>query len=1195
MKTIRFFLLITFLVCYLPLLFGQESEVRFGERPLVDIYLVPDEAMDNRFFRIKFHDSYTRHLDDVEVTRDESGIISFGLSELDELNRRFSVHSISRLTDSYALRSEYSWRHRQWGFHLWYELYFESEEDIRDIIMAYRGLDKIISWAEPEYKKEVSSSSRNNIRWTPNDPLFSGQWHYHNTGQSGATPGCDISLVDAWNFERGHPDVIVAILDSGIQEDHPDLAGNILPGGGYNYVPDYGGYLVPGDHGTHVAGTVSALSNNNVGVAGVAGGSGNNDGVRLMSHQIFKENPAPESNEWATSNGIAFAMIHAADLGAAINQNSWVYVDPGYPIYSQVVLDAIDYFNSNGGGDVMNGGITVFSAGNYDDENYDSSDEYYPACYSGAIAVASTNNHDWKAYYSNYGSWVDISAPGGETYNNIYNPGGVRSTVTGNSYAFFEGTSMAAPHVSGVAALIISYARRYGVVLDNNDVTDILLSTTDDHYGGNPDYIGMLGTGRLNALSAIIATQSYIASPPSLGNGTTANPYRIDSFENLLWVQLDPSRWDKHFIQTANIDASATEDWFGGEGWFPIGKTTAPFTGSYNGQGHTIDGLYVNRPDSEDIGLFGFVSGATISNLGVTNVNISGFQRVGGLIGLNINNSNVTNCFTTGNITAVTNVGGLIGRNYTSTVNKCYSSCTVLGAGNVIGAGLNVSGLIGWNDNSTTSNSYSSGDVSGVERIGGLIGLNNQTPVSTSYSIGGVNGSNSVGGLIGSNSGSAITNSYWNVDTSDNASSAGGEGRTTSEMTYPYDANTYVEWDFGGTWRVDIEYDISGGYPFLQWQVDESYNTTPDVNIVHVSQRNDGSMLVDIYYDVFDAEGDEMTVSLQVSDDGGDTWNISANEILAGSDIGSGIYSGSDKHIVWGFGAEHSGVFSENYYFKVLADDRQTGLTEVEWCLIPAGNFTYGSGNTILNIDYDYEIMKYEVTNAQYLAYLQEAYAAGDIWVSGSEVQGYYPGDQHWGAGNYLFYELGTDLWGYNFGRISYSNGQFILNYPSAFTEEDYLNHPVVCVSWFGAWHFADYYGWRLPTEYEWEKAARGMTGYDYPWGNTIDGSRANYWGSGDPYDNGTTPVGFYNGETHLVNGVSFTTTDSPSSYGVYDMAGNVWNWTDSFWSSTISRRVVRGGGWSNGTDHLRSWYRHLDNPAYDYGSYGFRCVRTQF
>ena len=264
-----------------------------------------------------------------------------------------------------------------------------------------------------------------------------------------------------------------------------------------------------------------------------------------------------------------------------------------------------------------------------------------------------------------------------------------------------------------------------------------------------------------------------------------------------------------------------------------------------------------------------------------------------------------------------------------------------------------------------------------------------------------------------------------------------------------------------------------------------------------------------------------------------------------------------------------------------------------EWCLIPSGDYTYGSSNTILNIPYDYEIMKYEVTNDQYMIYLQDAYAAEDIWISDNEVQGYYPGDSQWEAGNYRFYQLGTPLTVFNYAQISFSNGEFILNVPSGFTVDDYLNHPVVRVTWFGAWHFAEYYGWQLPSEHEWEKAARGMTGYSYSWGNTFDGSRANYWGSGDPWDNGTTPVGFFNGENYQ----GFQTTDSPSPYGVYDMAGNVWDWTHSWYGGDHPQysiyRVIRGSMWYSGIYYLNPWHRgYAPSTDSNYGG-GFRCART--
>ena len=157
---------------------------------------------------------------------------------------------------------------------------------------------------------------------------------------------------------------------------------------------------------------------------------------------------------------------------------------------------------------------------------------------------------------------------------------------------------------------------------------------------------------------------------------------------------------------------------------------------------------------------------------------------------------------------------------------------------------------------------------------------------------------------------------------------------------------------------------------------------------------------------------------------------------------------------------------------------------------------------------------------------MEEALSSGDITVNSSTAQGYYTGDEYYSAGDYEYLDLND-----NDCRIIWDGSSFSVI-------EGYGNHPVVEVSWHGANAFAEHYGLRLPDEYEWEKAARGMTGADYPWGDSISGDNANYYNSGDPWDNGTTPAGYYNGE----NG----TTDSPSPYGAYDMAGNVWNWTHS-------------------------------------------------
>lgn len=266
--------------------------------------------------------------------------------------------------------------------------------------------------------------------------------------------------------------------------------------------------------------------------------------------------------------------------------------------------------------------------------------------------------------------------------------------------------------------------------------------------------------------------------------------------------------------------------------------------------------------------------------------------------------------------------------------------------------------------------------------------------------------------------------------------------------------------------------------------------------------------------------------------------------------------------------------------FVILSCDKDsTGPsddeTTFEWCDVPAGDFTWGEDDEIQNIAYDYQIMKYEVTNLQYAVYLTEAYTNGDITADSTSVEGYYEGDETYNTGNYEFYDLDD---GDN--RIHWNGSNFTI-------ETDFEEHPVVLVTWFGAWAFTKHYGLRLPTEEEWEKAARGDSGYEYPWGDSISGDRANYANSGDPWDIGTTPVGYYNGQ----NG----TTDSPSPYGVYDMCGNGFDWTNSWWNDTPSVIMLRGGSWHyySADDRLRSWY---DSISYPYGSsiyIGFRCART--
>jgi subtilisin family serine protease len=273
-----------------------------------------------------------------------------------------------------------------------------------------------------------------------------------------------------------------------------------------------------GDHGCHTGGTISAVTNNNTGVSGIAGGTGSGDGVRLMSVQVYGADGSGGGNT-------NLPYIYSADNGAAISQNSWGYTTVGS--YSQLVLDGIDYFNANGGGSVLSGGLTIFAAG-----NSNASGSWYPGCYSGAMAVAATNNKDIRSYYSNYDTWVEVSAPGGET--NSVTARGVLSCISGSTYAFYQGTSMACPHTSGVAALIISLAPG---VFTNTEVRNIIKSTTDPIDALNPTYAGKLGTGRVNAYKALLETQNQMSGVlnPKTFSGTAASTTQI----NLAWTKND--------------------------------------------------------------------------------------------------------------------------------------------------------------------------------------------------------------------------------------------------------------------------------------------------------------------------------------------------------------------------------------------------------------------------------------------------------------------------------------------------------------------------------------------------------------------------------------------------------------------------------------------------------------------------------
>ena len=289
-----------------------------------------------------------------------------------------------------------------------------------------------------------------------NDPRLGEQWHYYNDGsKDGFSAGSDVNVVPVWeNYTTGNPDVIVAVVDGGIDKEHEDLAANYVDG--YNFVRG-SRQVVAHDHGTHVAGTIAAVNNNGIGVSGLAGGDFKNGikGVGLLSCQIFE--PKPDDPYRDLSADGAEAIKWGADHGAVISQNSWGYQyetaeEQAAATIPKHLAAAIDYFIKYAGMDEngkqvgpMAGGVVIFAAGN-DARADDPIGKYEPVISVGAIGP------DFKrSEYSNYGDWVDIAAPGGQA------PGMILSTIPGNNYGIMKGTSMACPHVSGVAALVVSH------------------------------------------------------------------------------------------------------------------------------------------------------------------------------------------------------------------------------------------------------------------------------------------------------------------------------------------------------------------------------------------------------------------------------------------------------------------------------------------------------------------------------------------------------------------------------------------------------------------------------------------------------------------------------------------------------------------------------------------------------------------
>lgn len=486
--------------------------------------------------------SYTKGWVRIRLTDDSAplraGVFTRGSSdsgdpELDALAAKYGATEIRRV---FGTDERFTERHRKYGLHLWFDVQFDESIAVSRAQSDFGSLPGV-AHAQPIYKiaptdnseyltpsSVVAPAARRgafNQREMPfDDPGLPLQWHYDNDGSLPlSVAGADIGAFEAWeNFTAGDPSVIVAVVDTGVEFSHEDLAANMwvneLERDGIAGVDDdrngvvddiYGcnfssgraqGEIVPGSHGTHVSGTIAAVNNNSIGVCGVAGGTGQGDGVRIMSTQVYFED--------GSGSATPDAFRYAADNGAIISQNSWNYTSATIDTPPDWSV-AFDYFIENAGiganGEQtgpMKGGVIIFSAGNDYAAHVGS-----PSRDERVLSVTAMLPNYAKASYSNFGDEADLFAPGGagtgdDGMSDEYK---VYSTNVGNSYSYKNGTSMACPHVSGIAALIVSH---YGVGnpgFTPDQLKEILLKAyrNVDVYQKNANVAAGLGAGLADA------------------------------------------------------------------------------------------------------------------------------------------------------------------------------------------------------------------------------------------------------------------------------------------------------------------------------------------------------------------------------------------------------------------------------------------------------------------------------------------------------------------------------------------------------------------------------------------------------------------------------------------------------------------------------------------------------------------------
>lgn len=411
----------------------------------------------------------------------------------------------------------------EFGLDRWYEVTFE--ENIGAVNMASKlaeckridvvEYNKLLKKASDEITYPLKSGDFVETRAAAgtgtipfNDKYAGDQWNFLNHGNASiaatAYKGGDINVKDVWNtITTGDPSIIVAVIDEGVKHTHPDLQANMwvneaeksgtsgVDDDGNGYIDDIHGYnfvsngpiswTSKGDsgHGTHCAGIIAAVNNNNVGICSVAGGSGKNDGVKMMGLQIF-------DGDYSNLASTAKAIKYAADMGASVISASYGHggfkSDAAFKRYGGSTVDALAYFEAHDNSEVLDGNLAIFASGNDGVE-----EAYYPGALNNMICVSAFGPDYLPTYYTNYGYGCNIVAPGGEAYLPPWTSmkGMILSTLPselndGEDYGYMQGSSMACPHVSGVAALGLAYAKKLGKTFTLQEYKDMIVTSAND-------------------------------------------------------------------------------------------------------------------------------------------------------------------------------------------------------------------------------------------------------------------------------------------------------------------------------------------------------------------------------------------------------------------------------------------------------------------------------------------------------------------------------------------------------------------------------------------------------------------------------------------------------------------------------------------------------------------------------------------